>query len=83
MANKETVLLARCAYRRMLEDFPSAKDCLNVSLLMQMAEKQGGKDPHTRHKLDFTRVRVFQKNPHSQLVWSNAELRNGGFDNEG
>lgn len=82
MANKETVLLARCAYRRMLEDFPSAKDCLNVSLLMELISKQGCKDPRTRHKLDFTRIRVFQKDPHSQLVWTNAELRNGGLDHE-
>lgn len=80
MANKETVLLARCVYRRMLEDFPSAKDCLNTELLMELIDKQGCKDPRTRHKLDFTRARVFQRNTHSPLVWSNAEIRNGGVE---
>lgn len=77
MARKEAVLLARCAYQRMLEDFPSAKDCINTALLVELVEKQGARDPKTRHKLDFSRVCVCRKNENSPLVWANAELRNG------
>ena len=77
MARKEAVLLARCAYQRMLEDFPSAKDCINTAMLVELVEKQGAHDPKTRHKLDFSRVCVCRKNEKSPLVWTNAELRNG------
>lgn len=77
MARQEAVLLARCAYQRMLEDFPSAKDCINTALLVELVEKQGARDPKTRHKLDFSRVCVCRKNEKSPLVWANAELRNG------
>lgn len=81
MADKELRLLARCAYARMCEEEPTAKDSLNVTLLMEIIQRQGLKDPKTRHKLDFTRVRVFRKNESSPLVWRNAEVRNG--DNHG